>query len=297
MPCSFHLTTVISAFVLVRTASAALLSAVHVVIETASELTPRADTATSVELADSRLLVVYQKYRAGRKSGHDEGYCNIWSKSSGDGVRAWHNPRLLVDVAQGDVNVMNPMLLKLAPREVLLICHRNHPPKPSTSTAVVFRSTDGGKTFSELAKAWERPPTYRVAIPPLNRLTSGRILLAFAAGKDNQHFHSTTTYSDDGGRTWIESDHQIKLPKRGALEPSVTQLNNGTLLMSIRTQLGRPVVDGYSTLSLTESVQSHHIPKAQASVTKDLVSRFADECSQIADRIGNRLGFIGLRVL
>jgi len=240
MPYSFCLTTIGCVCLLVRTASAALFPAVHVVIEPASKIVPRADTATAVELSDGRLLVVYQKYHAGQKSGHDEGYCNIWSKSSNDGGRTWNNLRLLIDVAQGDVNVMNPMLLKLSPRELLLICHRYHHPKPSTSTAVVFRSTDGGTTFSKLAKAWERPPTYRVAIPPLNRLASGRILLAFADGNDNHHFRSMTTYSDDGGRTWTESNHQVQLPKRGALEPSVAQLHNGTLLMSIRTQLGGP---------------------------------------------------------
>ena len=233
---------VVAAYTLFFTppAPAKLLPAVHVVIEPATKATPRADTATSVELANGRLFVVYQKYHAGAKSGNDEGYCNLWSKSSDDGGHTWKDPRLVVDVDQGDVNVMNAMLLKLDQDRLLLVCHRYHDPKPSTSTAVVYRSVDAGKTFSKLSNVWQRPPTYRVAIPPLNRLASGRILLAFADRYNNHQYRSMTTYSDDDGETWTASTHRVKLPKRGALEPSVAQLPDGSLLMSIRTQLGGP---------------------------------------------------------
>ena len=238
-PSSLFLVVVCTLF-LTSPAPAELLPAVHVVIEPATEATPRADTATLVELENGRLLVVYQKYHAGAKAGNDEGYCNLWSKTSDDGGQTWKDPRLVVDVDQGDVNVMNAMLLKIDQKKLLLVCHRYHHPKPSTSTAVVYRSVDGGQTFSKVTNIWQRPPTYRVAIPPLNRLASGRILLAFADRYNDYQYRSMTAHSDDEGQTWTISAHDVKLPKRGALEPSVAELPDGSLLMSIRTQLGGP---------------------------------------------------------
>ena len=216
----------------------------HVVIEAARPEMPRADTASTVEVAEGRLLTVYQKYEPGERSGNDEGYCRIWSKTSADGGHSWGNARMLVDVAPGDVNVMNAMLLKLSPREILLVCHRYHPPKPSTSTAELWRSTDGGQTFQQETIVWQRPRSYRVAIPPLNQLRSGRIVLPFAAkgSRFAENYAILTAYSDDHGATWHESDHAIKLAKRGAMEPSVAQLSDGSLVMAIRTQLGGPYI-------------------------------------------------------
>jgi sialidase-1 len=52
------------------------------------------------------------------------------------------------------------------------------------------------------------------------------------------HFVCFCTYSDDGGRTWKKSADHIDLPKRGAMEPELIELNDGKLMMIIRTQLG-----------------------------------------------------------
>jgi sialidase-1 len=230
-------------------AAAPRIPAIHVVIEAAGPDMPRADTASSVEISGGRVMTVYQKYEAGALSGKDAGFCRIWSKTSSDGGRTWGHPRMLVDVAEGDVNVANAMLLKLNSGDLILVCHRYHPPKPGTSTAVLLRSQDDGETFVEEATIWKRPPSYRVAIPPLNQMKSGRILMAMC-GRRNQflesrfpeNFAASTVYSDDGGRTWNESGGMVRVPKRGAMEPSVAQRTDGTLVMSIRTQLGGPYI-------------------------------------------------------
>ncbi len=85
----------------------------HVVIESATAETPRSDTASIAALGDGRLMVVYHKYEHGKKAGHDHGTCRIWSKVSDDGGRSWQQPRMLVDVAEGDMNVQAPALLRL----------------------------------------------------------------------------------------------------------------------------------------------------------------------------------------
>jgi len=215
----------------------------HVVIEPSGPDMPRADTASMLELSNGRLLVAYQRYEATQKPGRDEGFCRIWSKESRDGGRTWRNARLLVDVAPGDVNVMNAQLLRLTSGDILLICHRMHPPKPSTSTCIVLRSKDEAETFVQEGCIWKRPDSYRVAIPPVLQLKSGRILLPFC-GRGGDYFPKTYAmacyYSDDEGKSWTMNQQLITLPKRGAMEPSAAQLQDGTLVMTLRTQLGGP---------------------------------------------------------
>lgn len=59
--------------------------------------------------------------------------------------------------------------------------------------------------------------------------------------------------SDDWARTWRRTAAKIALPKRGAMEPSVAELESGELVMSLRTQLGGPYLsrstDGGETWS------------------------------------------------
>jgi len=79
----------------------------------------------------------------------------------------------------------------------------------------------------------------RVAI-----LASGRIVCPIAWTDDvakpgGGHFLSLCYFSDDQGRTWRKSTDQVDQPLRGAMEPEVVELDDGKLLMIIRTQRGR----------------------------------------------------------
>ena len=96
----------------------------HVVIEPATKETPRSDTASVAQLPDDQLMVVYHKYESGERSGHDHGICRIWSKVSGDDGKTWQQPRMLVDVVEGDMNVQAPALLRTNSGELLLISLR-----------------------------------------------------------------------------------------------------------------------------------------------------------------------------
>ena len=83
----------------------------HVMIEPATEDTPRSDTAAIAPLADGRLMVVYNKFHKTKEAGRDHGLCTIWSKLSADNGRTWDTPRMLVDSAEGDMNVQAPAIL------------------------------------------------------------------------------------------------------------------------------------------------------------------------------------------
>ena len=228
----------------------------HVVIEAATAQTPRSDTASIAELSDGRLMVAYHKYERGKDSGHDHGICRIWSKVSNDGGRSWQRPRMLVDVAEGDMNVQAPALLRLKSGPLLLICLRAHQ-SGGSSTMCMFSSGDEGRSFSSLDPVWKRSEGQLLqgGASSLVELESGRLLLPFHGGGGNQWKQKNSAWCftrDDKEETWQRST-TVDLPRRGAMEPSVAELADGSLLMSLRTQLGGPYLsrstDGGKTWS------------------------------------------------
>ena len=159
----------------------------HVIIEAATALTPRSDTASIAELSDGRLMVAYHKYERGEHSGHDHGMCRIWSKVSNDGGRSWQQPRMFVDAAEGDMNVQAPALLRLKSGPLLLICLRAHQ-SGGSSTMCVFSSDDQGRSFSSLDPVWMRSngQLLQGGASSLVELESGCLILPFHGGSGNQ---------------------------------------------------------------------------------------------------------------
>ena len=217
----------------------------HVTIEPATANVPRSDTASIAELSDGRLMAVYHKYEKGRNAGHDHGICRIWSRTSADGGITWTNPRMLVDVANGDMNVQAPGLLRTRDGKLLMVCLRAHK-SGGSSTMCLFSSSDEGKTFTEENPLWRtsRGQLLQGGASSILELKSGRLLLPFHGGTGNQWRQKNSAWclrSDDRGRTWQKSN-AIELPKRGAMEASVAELGGSTLVMSLRTQLGGPYI-------------------------------------------------------
>lgn len=211
----------------------------RVVIRAADDERVRTDTASVIEL-DNRLLIAYHSYSHGPDGGEDFGAAKIYVADSEDGGRNWSNERLIADAADGDLNVMSPFLCQVGD-EILLGYVRNH--SHGDTSMFLQRSADGGTSFSDPEPIWEHAGEYRIqgGASSLVRLASGRLVLpvqscdeVWVAG-ENQSIE--TWLSDDGGHSWTTSN-KIRLPLRGAMEPSVAQRADGSLLMSIRSQLG-----------------------------------------------------------
>jgi sialidase-1 len=150
---------------------------------------------------------------------------------------------MLMDVAEGDMNVQAPALLRLKSGQLLIICLRAHQ-GGSSSTMCVFSSQDDGKSFVPLTPVWKKSKGQLLqgGASSLLQLTSGRLLLPFHGGSGNQWRQKNSAwcfFSDNLDETWQRST-AIELPRRGAMEASVAEVADGSLLMSLRTQLGGP---------------------------------------------------------
>jgi sialidase-1 len=202
---------------------------------------PRNDTASIAELNDGTLVAAWHRYKPGPEGPSDFGLAAIAAADSHDGGYTWVNERIIVDVAEGDLNVQAPALRLMPDGELLLICNRAHA-RDSTSM-LLYTSKDNGKTFDVKNQIWEKSVGQRLqgGAASLLRLNSGRLLIPFHGGigdQWSQHNAIGCYFSDHAGDSWELANGIVDLPMRGAMEASVAELESGELCMSIRTQLG-----------------------------------------------------------
>jgi sialidase-1 len=210
---------------------------VHVLVENADPNDYLSICPNVCELPDGRILIAY--HRTTRVDFNGE--YSTWTRISSDGAKTWSKPRLV------DTHLQAPGLLPLPSGELLLNGCTVVDDHWST-TMRLFSSVDGGQRWVEQKPIWERSKGIRLqgGCASLVRLRSGRIvcpvfgndILAADYGLATEQLKAWCYYSDDDAKTWREGKVKISLPKRGAMEPSVAELANGTMVMTLRTQLG-----------------------------------------------------------
>lgn len=191
-----------------------------------------------IELADGRLLLVYMEFSG---NGSDFAKTRLAAQESSDGGLSWSGHRVITETTPGDLNVYSPNLIAAKDGGILLIFMRQH--RPGALTNHVWKSSDGGRTFSPMAE-FVRGRDFALCNATVKRLASGRLLLPASppvAGKpaETGPYAAAMLFSDDDGRTWRVSESRIELPKRGAMEPHVEQTATGRVLMVMRNQLGK----------------------------------------------------------
>lgn len=189
------------------------------------------------ELADGSLLIAYHRTTQVDFSGK----YNTWTRVSRDGGMTWSDARLFAEHLQA------PGLLRLGSGDILLNGCTVLNDRWST-TMRLFRSKDGGQTWAEQKPIWEKSKGIRLqgGCASLVQLKSGRIvcpmfgseIIAADYGQATERQQAGCYYSDDDGKVWREGKGKVSLPKRGAMEPSVAELPDGALVMTLRTQLG-----------------------------------------------------------
>jgi hypothetical protein len=147
------------------------------------------------------------------------------------------------------------------------------------------------------------------------QLRSGRLLLpisyrtkrnwgnrgdGFDAYTYTGQFNSSAVYSDDGGKTWIKSQSELKTPTpdietiEGAVEPVVLQLGDGRVWMLIRSQMGRfyesfSSDDGANwTRPIPTSIDSSDSPAALVRLPDNRMAMLWNNCLRFPYAYGGR---------
>lgn len=220
----FHLLSVVAIISVFAVAE----EPVSLVVAPVGPENPRNSEAAVVQLKDGSLLCGWTEFYAG--NGADHGPARISGKISKDKGRTWGDKYTIVE-NDGGCNVMEVNFLRLTDGRIALFhCLKN---TESTDCRVMMRtSSDEGKTFGP-AKQLSLDARYTgLTNGRAIRLNTGRILLEAWEDEDSYCY-----ISDDDGATWRESA-RVRPEDGGSWEPVCIELNDGRVLMLMRTQLG-----------------------------------------------------------
>lgn len=253
---------------------------------------PRYTEGSIVELADGSLLFAVTEFQ---DSGSDFAKAQIVGRVSRDGGQTWEASRTLQENT-GGLNVMSVTLRRNGSEISMYYLQKND---VNDLDMFVRTSSDEGKTFGKATLVTADSGYHVINNDRVTQLSSGRLLVPAASTADVKtvnHFVSHCYISDDGGKTWRNGKGRVDASKRGAMEPEVVELNDGRVLMIVRTQLGyigkSYSSDGGETWSKLESlgVRAPEAPSTLRRIpsTGDLVLIFNDTFTPGAGHGGKR---------
>lgn len=201
----------------------------------ASAANPRYTEGSIIRLNDGSLLFAVTEFM---DSGSDFAKAHIVARTSRDGGRTWGAQRVL-QKNTGGLNVMSVTLRRLNRDSVAMFYLQ----KNSVSDLDLFVriSDDETQSFGPPVLITRNDGYHVVNNDRVTQLSTGRLLAPAASTSDVHkvnHFVSHCYISDDGGSTWRDSQGSVDAAKRGAMEPEVVELRDGSVLMIVRTQLG-----------------------------------------------------------
>ena len=219
---------------------------------------PRNSEGDLIELKDGRLCLIYTRFTGG--SG-DHAAADLVRRTSADGGMTWSDDRIVVG-RPGGLNVMSVSLLRLADGRIALFYLRKTSKEDCRPLMCV--SMDEAKTWSEPTVCI----TDKVGYYVLNndravQLRGGRLILPVAWHQGPGEARDTAGLimcylCDDSGKTWRRSKDSFKGygpdgRRITVQEPGIVELNDGRLMMFMRTNAGSQYIchsrDGGETWS------------------------------------------------
>ena len=212
-------------------------------------------------LPNGTLVMMYTGYPADGSHG-DYADNVIKAVQSTDGGYTWSEAWITLKKEDGDLNVMCPSYHYMANGDLaILYIEKISEPSasnldaPSVAHIYIRRSSDNGRTWGSPICITEKPVAYSSLSSAVNglHLSNGRFIVALtvdlnlegtATGRDRVLVY--TVYSDDDGYTWKKSATAVTHP-HAACEPVVAELENGNLLMTVRTRVTGKIFQSIST--------------------------------------------------
>lgn len=204
----------------------------------ASTVSPRRSEGDFVLLKNNRILTIYTRFTNGKG---DHSHAVLSGRISSDGGGTWGDELDIVS-NEGKQNVMSVSLLRLQNNDIALFYLIKN--SINDCYPVVKISKDEGMTWSvPVACVHPNSGYYILNNSRVIQLKSGRLLvpLSFHATKDSkldQNGNLFCCYSDDNGKTWVRGRYVSKGKDVITQEPGVVELNDGRILLYIRTNSG-----------------------------------------------------------
>ena len=207
-------------------------------------------------LPDGTLVMIYTGFPGAHGDNEDT---VLKSTESTDGGYTWGDSRITLQKREGKLNIMCASYHYMANGDLALL----YIEKDTEEIAHVYlrRSKDFGKSWGEPICITQAPIGYSIVSSAVNGLhisteNGGRFIVAINYNyRDSDVWGSPravsyVAYSDDDGYTWKKSATYVVLPS-SAIEPVVAELNNGNLIMTLRTR-GEGKI--YQTISTDKGV-------------------------------------------
>jgi len=201
---------------------------------------PRNSEGDFIQLKDGRILFVYSHYYGESSSDHATAY--LAGRFSEDKGQTWTAEDVEVLPNEGGMNVMSVSLLRLQNDAIAMFYLR----KNDTDDCIPYMriSVDEAQTWSEpTAVITDNEGYFVLNNDRVIQLEDGTLMLAVAkhAGPGMEWTSGADLFSyssDDNGQTW-KSSGQVPNPKNIVLqEPGLVVLNDGSILMVIRSNAG-----------------------------------------------------------
>ena len=184
-------------------------------------------------LPDGRILMVWCSTAGAELDPTNR----IWLATSSDDGATWTQPRVLTS-SEGGSKVLNPCTYTHTDGTVFVFY--NHGDGQRIYDLWYQTSRDSARTWTPPRRIDASPQVTSLMSNPI-RLRTGVILLPFCYDVNNaarKHLAGTVMLSADGGRSWRRGgDMPVDAP-RGAMEPSIVELQNGDLYCLLRTKTG-----------------------------------------------------------
>jgi hypothetical protein len=221
--------------------------AICVLLGKSSPWNPRMTEGDLVALKDGSLLVVYSDYNT--EVGWDGSPARLCARRSTDGGRTWSKPWVVAKPGKGSAGNIMSVSLTYARNGDLLMAYHDKTPQMKAKGMVLRRSKDNGKTWGPRMPITPNNGNRHIANNACFRWLTGRRLLLSCREYVRERVGTVRwpycAYSDDDGRTWKAGKHvpdpglDDKLKAgQNVNEPSVAELPDGRLLMTMRSIAG-----------------------------------------------------------